>query len=116
MNVQGLSVSRHARERFQEHHPDATSRDEIKTYVRYGCKVSGPVIAEALCWGPNHPARRQDPNDPDTQYVVSADRQGIFIIAENKGTGRPRTLVTYLRLGDHHQAWARRAWPTDYEG
>jgi hypothetical protein len=107
MNVQGLSVSRHARDRFQEHHPDATSNDEIKTHVRYGVEVDGAVVAAALCW--------QMPR-PGSTYVLAPDRQGIFVIAENDNTYRPRTLVTYLRLGQHHQDWAHDQWPTDYEG
>jgi hypothetical protein len=105
VNVQGLRVSHHAQERFQQHHPDASSWDEIKTHVRYGQPIEGEVVAAALCW---KQARA------GSLYVLSPDRQGIFVIADNADGSR--VLVTYLRLGLRHQEWAKNGWPTSYEG
>ena len=105
MNVQGLHVSHHALEKFQEHHPEAGSWDEVRTHVRYGVTIESELVTVALC--------RKTAREGST-YVLSPDRRGIFVIAD-KGNGS-YVLVTYLRLGIRHQEWAKNSWPTGYMG
>ena len=100
MNVRTLRITNHAQERFQLHHPDAVTWDEIKTHVRFGVQISGDVLAQALCWRQVRPGSR---------YVLSPDRRGVFVIADNPDGSV--VLVTYLRLGIKHYEWALREWP-----
>jgi len=103
VHIGTVNVSRHARERFREHHPNADD-DALRCYVRYGEAVNPDIIASAFGW------RRPG----EDTYVLSPDRRGVFVIKVD--VNKIPVVITYYRLGLNHQKWAAEGWPTTYEG
>jgi hypothetical protein len=82
---QSFGVSRHALERYREHHPDATWLS-LGDAVRAGVQLDPQLVATVTAC-----QRRADGADA---YVLAPDARGVFVIVRH-----PRlAVVTYLRL------------------
>lgn len=96
--VATIGASKHALDRYQEHHPDADWRDLIED-AQTGDEVE-PQTAQSLA-GRTSEAR-------NTRYTLARDRRGMFAIATD---AMPHKVVTYLRFGEAQEEFARKHWP-----
>ena len=88
------SITIHAFEHYQKHHPRARYRD-VRRALREGYPVTG---GEAFDLASNNPLHVKYHGQSCT-FILSPDGLGLFVIRPHKGeeTGRP-IVVTYLRL------------------
>lgn len=87
-------LTNHVRDRYAEHHPEATTEHLIAAIVEG--EIIEPALAAALLG--------RTRVDHQAQYRVSPDQRGIFVL-----TDTPPRAVTYLRLAEVAQRILRGA-------
>lgn len=94
-------ITRHARERLQEHHPNIGIRGSL-ALLGAAIPMAAEVAAGVLA--------RTDSGVQD-RYLLAEDRAGIFVVVHCPERPIPDVLVTYIRLGQAQQDLMWRLYP-----